>query len=166
MYQKYFNRPLIEVKIENVYYRVTKSPFRNSGVILWFLNESNGNVYEILGSFSCYDKFKILQFISHYVTNSGLRKKIAKKRFEKWLSMMTPQDIQKLDGAEGWSKIHISQSIFNLDMVFDQDDLKMRHRLLAKHFHPDKGGDVRYMALINDAYDCLSNISKGKKYNL
>ena len=134
MFKNYFNRLLTEIKIDDINFRVTESPFEINGVILWFCYESKGYVYDILGSFNCYDKVKILEFVTRYVTSSQLRKKIAKKRFEKWLNMMTPQDIQKLDGTEGWSKIQVSRAIFNLGEIFEEDDLKMRRRLsLQRH---------------------------------
>jgi len=165
MFKNYFNRVLTEIKIDDINFRVTKSPFEIDGVILWFCYESKGSAYDILGSFNCFDKVKILKFITSYVTSSQLRKKVATKRFEKWLNVMTLQDIQKLDKTEGWSKIEVSRAIFNLGEIFEEDDLKMRRRLLAKRFHPDYGGNYKYMALINDAFDCLTNISKGRKYS-
>ena len=47
--------------------------------------------------------------------------------------------------------------VLNLGAGFNLKHLKTRYRKLAHLHHPDKGGNVETMQLINDAYSTLLN---------
>lgn len=47
-----------------------------------------------------------------------------------------------------------------------QEEIKVAYRKMAMKYHPDKGGKIEKMVLINKAYETLSNPTKRKEYDL
>lgn len=155
---------LTEIVIDNYRFKVTWSAASEECCILWLQDSDTMQQFEALGRFSRFDKRSILEFVVRYVTNQSLREEISKRRFALYIENLSPmffEEIQRLDYRQ---KVTAFRNLFNLDSVIDDSaDLGWKRRCMAKRFHPDKGGDPKTMALINEGYELLkSKNSSGK----
>ncbi len=147
---------LTEISIDNYAFRVTWSTASHTCCILWIQDTDTMDQFEALGRFSQFDKRNILEFVVRYVTSQTLREEISKRRFARYVENIPPaffEEIQKLTHNE---KAAAFSNLFNLDSVIDEAaDLAWKRRLMAKKFHPDKGGNKQAMTLINEGYELL-----------
>jgi DnaJ-class molecular chaperone len=56
-------------------------------------------------------------------------------------------------------------SILNVNKFASQDDIKKSYRRLAMQHHPDRGGDAKMFAKINEAYEVLKDTKKRSQYD-
>jgi hypothetical protein len=147
---------LTEISIDNYSFNVTWAADNKTCCILWLKDTNKMEQFETLGSFSRFEKRNIFEFVIRYVTNHNLREEISKRRFQLYIENLSPtyfDEIQKLNHKE---KIRAFSNLYNLDSVIDESaDLKWKRSIMAKKFHPDKGGDKKVMALINEGYELL-----------
>lgn len=147
---------LTEISIDNYSFKVTWSTGDKTYCILWVKDTNKMRQFETLGRFSRFDKRNIFEFVIRYVTSHYLREEVSKKRFQLYIENLSPtyfDEIQKLNPKE---KITVFSNLYNLDSVIDEAlNLKWKRSYMAKKFHPDKGGDKKAMALINEGYELL-----------
>jgi hypothetical protein len=131
---------------------------------LWIRDINQTQTFEALGWFSGYEKRHVLEFITRYVTNPGLREEISKKRFELHMESLSPAVFADIENLRVEEKQDAFRNLFNLDSVIDQYvDLGWKRRMLAKRFHPDRGGSTQFMTVINEGYEQLSYLYFAKK---
>ncbi len=152
------NDILTSISIDNYSFRVSRGSGNEAGCILWMRDTDKMARFEALGRFSGFEKRKIYEFVIRYVTNPCLREEVSKRRFQLYIDNLSPtffEEIQKLNQRE---KEKFFSSLYNLDSVIDEAaDLNWKRRLMAKKFHPDRGGDKKTMALINEGYELLKS---------
>jgi len=163
---------LTEIAIDNYNFRVTWSAASRDCCILWIQDADTMEQFEALGRFSRFDKRSILEFVVRYVTSQSLREEISKRRFARYIESLPPTFFQQVQYMGYHEKAAAFKNLYNLDSVIDEAaDLGWKRRCMAKKFHPDKGGDKRAMALINEGYellnakkdDCSSKDGKNKR---
>ncbi len=149
---------LTRITIDNHCFLVTRPPALGECCILWIRDDDWMSDFEALGRFSEYDQRRVLEFVIRYVTNPRLREEIGKKRFECHMNGLVPADLQRIAELEDEEeRLRAFRSLFNLDSVIDEAvDLNWKKRVMARKFHPDRGGDNDSMSLINEGYDHLS----------
>ncbi len=153
-----FDEPLTEITIDNYVFKATWSAVDEEGCILWVRDTAYMDDFEALGRFSGFDRRKILEFVIRYVTSSQLREDISKKRFERHMEGISPTVFQNIEELSQERRQKAFRELFNLDSVLDEAvDLDWKRRVMAKKFHPDKGGDTTSMSLINEGYEILSD---------
>jgi hypothetical protein len=158
MSQPNFYEVLTEGEIDGYQFQVTWSVASGQSCVLWLRDQDTMQDYEALGRFSHFDKRDILEFIIRYITNPLLRKEISKRRFEHHLERLSSTVFEEIDRMGFQDKQEAFKNLFNLDSVIDQAvDLGWKRRIMAKKFHPDCGGDQRFMTIINEAYSQLSS---------
>lgn len=152
-----FDNPLTDIAIDNYAFKVTWSCTEDEGCILWIRDTDYMEDFEALGRFSGFDRRKILEFVIRYVTNSRLREDISKRRFERHMEGLSPTVFRNIAELDPERRKKAFRDLFNLDCVLDEAvDLDWKRRVMAKKFHPDKGGDNVSMSLINEGYEILS----------
>ena len=55
--------------------------------------------------------------------------------------------------------------VLGVDRAADQETIRAAYRRLARRFHPDSGGNERYMILINAAWHVLGNPTRRAAYD-
>ena len=55
--------------------------------------------------------------------------------------------------------------VLGISRTATQDDIKRSYKKLVLQHHPDKGGDIEYFRLIQEAYEVLSNQNNRDNYN-
>jgi len=146
---------LSDISIDNFAFKVTWHPIIPSHCLLWFRDSVISDNFTVLGSFSHFDKRKVLEFITRYSTSEKLRDSIADKQFQHKISQMTMADLASIDRLSAAQKKAAFRSLYNLDNAIEKADLAARRRFMAKKFHPDRGGDTSAMRIINEAYEFL-----------
>ncbi|MBN2768016.1 MAG: DnaJ domain-containing protein [Campylobacterales bacterium] len=63
------------------------------------------------------------------------------------------------------NKLEVALETLSLPKLITKDDIKKRYRYLAKKLHPDKGGDEKQMAEINEAYEMLMEYIDSFRYS-
>jgi hypothetical protein len=147
---------LSEVAIDDFFFKVTLSPTHGGACILWFKDARITNRYKALGRFSFFDKSRVLQFIVRYTVSDDLRKDIDNRKFECRIEGLSPVFFGQFENIPPHRRQIAYRELFDLDHYFDKDDLIRRRKLMAKKFHPDRGGDNYAMTVINQAYEYLS----------
>jgi hypothetical protein len=156
--------PVITVQIDSLEFQVTRNGSGGQECILWIRDKNQTRVFEALGWFSEYEKRRVLEFITRYVTSPDLREEISKKRFELHLETLTPSVFTEIETLGTEEKHNAFRTLFNLDSVVDQHvDLGWKRRVLAKRFHPDRGGSTQFMTVINEGYEQLHFLFSAKK---
>lgn len=56
-------------------------------------------------------------------------------------------------------------AVLGIEYPSNQEEIKAAYRNLSKKYHPDLGGDIQIMKLINQAYDVLGNPEEKLKYD-
>jgi hypothetical protein len=157
---------LTEISIDNYSFKVTWGSGKEICCILWMKDTNKMKRFEALGRFSGFDKRNIFEFVIRYVTNQYLREQISKKRFQLYIENISPTFFDELQRLNPLEKERAFSNLYNLDSVIDEPaDLKWKRRVMAKKFHPDKGGNKRAMALINEGYEFLKS-KKKNSFNL
>ncbi len=146
---------LLNVTIDNFYFKVTTNPFEQGSCILWVKDKQLGSDFDTVGKFSRFDKRVVIEFLARYATSVGLRKVIGMRKFERKLNNLSPDIFEKINKLSASQKSQAYRHLFNLDAVVEKHDLIKKRRLMIKRFHPDAGGDHLSMVVINDAYDHL-----------
>ncbi len=146
---------LTDVKIDTYSFVVTLNPLSGNSCILWHKDERISDAYEGLGRFSCFDKARVLNFIVRFATNSHLREDIQRRKFETKLKKLSPLFFEKFENMPEKDKRKYFQQLFDLDHIIIKRELVKRRRIMAKRFHPDRGGTNRAMSVINEAYQFL-----------
>ena len=155
---------LTTVVVDQFEFQATWSASYGQGCILWIRDSRNKVDFEPLGRFSHFEKRQVLEFVTRYVTNPDLREEISKKRFQLHLETLSPRVLAEIDSLSFEEKRIAFRGLFNLDSVVDQfADLGWKRRLMAKKFHPDKGGSTQSMTVINEGYEYLSEYIMNKK---
>ncbi|MCF8025412.1 MAG: J domain-containing protein [Desulfobacteraceae bacterium] len=161
----HYYETLTEITVDNYSFKVTWDAASRECCILWIQDTDTMDQFEALGRFSRFDRRNILEFVVRYVSSHELREEISKRRFSLYIEKLSPRffkEIQRLDYKE---KAAAFRNLFNLDSEIDEAaDLGWKRRLMAKKFHPDKGGDNRAMELINEGYELLKS-KNGKSFN-
>ena len=149
---------LTEIAIDNYAFKATWSAASGECCILWIQDTDYMEDYEALGRFSRFDKRKILEFVIRYVTNPQLREDISKKRFERHMESLSHTVFHRISELSHEERERAFRELFNLDCMLDAAvDLNWKRRVMAKKFHPDRGGDTISMALINEGYELLTD---------
>ncbi len=146
---------LSEVSIDEYHFKVTLTPDHEGSCILWFRDDRVQPRFRALGRFSFFEKAKVLQFIVRYTTNPDLRKDIDHRKFENRLERLTTISFDHFEKMSSFQRLRAGREIFDLDGYFDKADLIRRRKIMAKKFHPDRGGDSHSMSIINQAYEFL-----------
>jgi len=153
---------LTEIVIDNYAFKATWSASSADCCILWIQDTDFMEEYEPLGRFSRFDKRKILEFVIRYVTNSQLREDISKRRFQRHMEGLSPTDFHRISELSHQEREVAFRELFNLDSALDEAvDINWKRRVMARKFHPDRGGDNVSMALINEGYELLTDERKG-----
>jgi hypothetical protein len=156
--ERHYYEVLTDISIDNYRFKATWSAACEEGCILWVRDVDAMEQFEALGRFSRFDRRHILEFVVRYVTSQSLRQEISKRRFALYIENLSPtffEEIQRLGHEE---KAAAFNNLYNLDSVIDEAaDLAWKRRLMAKKFHPDKGGDKQAMTLINEGYEYLKS---------
>lgn len=147
---------LLDVVVDTFHFRVTSNPWKKGACVVWFRRVDASPVFEALGQFSRFDKREVLVFVARYSTSRQLREEIEKRKFEKKVQHLSPSYLERLERLRDWQKRVAYRSLFNLDSVIEQPPLDTKRRIMARRFHPDAGGDNRYMTLINEAFNYLA----------
>ncbi|MFO7838397.1 MAG: J domain-containing protein [Desulfosalsimonadaceae bacterium] len=159
---QHYYETLTEISIDNYDFRVTWSAASKDYCILWVRDEDIMDQFEALGRFSRFDKRNILEFVVRYVTSQALREKISKRRFAFYIENLSPTFFEEIQRLTHEDREEAFNNLFNLDSVIDEAvDLAWKRRLMAKKFHPDRGGNKQAMTLINEGYELL----RSKKEN-
>jgi len=146
---------LSEVSIDDYFFKVTLSPSHEGACILWFKDARVSPRFKALGRFSFFDKERVLQFIVRYSTNAGLRKEVEDRKFETRLENLSTVYFSNFEKMGSYRRMKAYRELYDLDEYFDRGDLIRRRKIMAKKFHPDRGGDNRAMTIINQAYEYL-----------
>lgn len=149
------SKVLAEVDIDHCHFIISANPVAPKSCIVWYMDSRMSRQYEALGQFARYEKRKILDFIVRYVTNNMLRENLDMCRFERKLAHVSPAFFSQIKRMTAYDKARAYRNLFSLDSAVEKRSLAARRRVMAKHFHPDAGGDTRVMSLINEAYDYL-----------
>ncbi len=150
--------------VDEFEFQATWSMPCGQGCILWIRDSSQATAFKPLGRFSRFDKRQVLEFITRYVTSSELREEISKKRFQMHLDSLSPNMLAEIDSLNFKDKQIAFRNLFNLDSLVDQYvDLRWKRRIMAKKFHPDRGGSTISMTVINEGYEYLSEDFSVKK---
>ncbi len=152
---------LSEVAIDNFHFKVTLNPVEQSSCILWFRDTLVDDCFEALGKFTHFDKRNVLDFIVRYSTSLALREEIERRKFERRIETLSPSIFRQIEMLEGRKKEEAYRNIFDLDAIIEKRDLVRKRKIMAKKFHPDAGGDVRAMTVINEAYEYLLSRAAG-----
>jgi curved DNA-binding protein CbpA len=75
---------------------------------------------------------------------------------------MTIREAKRILKEHGYKvKMTVAEALktFELSDIPEKSELKIQYRNLSKKYHPDVGGSVEKMALVNEAYEVLSNTS-------
>jgi len=150
------NDVLTEMNIDNHHFQVTENPFEKGSCVLWFRDSKCHIAFMPIGKFSSFDKLKILNFMVKYSTNQPFRVEIERKKFELKLNTMTPLYFDRIEKLKNCNQAAAFRDLFNLDLSIERHDLSKRMKMMVKRFHPDVGGSNRAMAIINEAYQYLS----------
>lgn len=150
-----YSEILSEVSIDHFQFKVTWSPLNQEACILWFMDSRVSELFEALGQFSSYNQRNVLEFITRYVCSEALRKEIDALRFERRVDNLSPSFFREIERLSASDKEQAYRSLFNLDDIIAKQDLSKRRNIMAKRFHPDAGGDVKVMSIINEAYEYL-----------
>lgn len=150
-----YSEILTRITIDHMSFHVTRNPFERESCVLWYMDQLSHTAYTALGKFSRFDKRKVLEFVTRYATNPSLREELAKRQFYRKIETITISYFEEIERLTSQDKEQAYRDLFNLDASIHRDDLTARRRLMAKKFHPDRGGDTRAMSLINEAYDYL-----------
>lgn len=154
---------LTTVVVDQFEFQVTWSAPCGQGCILWMRDIRQNLMFEALGRFERFDKRHVLDFITRYVTNPDLREEISKKRFQLHLDTLSPRVFAEIEGLGFEDKQTAFRNLFSLDSVVDQyADLGWKRRIMAKRFHPDRGGTTQSMTVINEGYERLVDEHTGK----
>lgn len=149
---------LTEISIDNYSFKVTQGASNETGCILWIRDTSNMEQFEALGRFSRFDKRNIFEFVVRYVTNQYLREEVSKRRFQLYIENLSLTFFEKIQKLNHRQKERVFSNLYSLDSVIDEAaDLKWKRRFMAKKFHPDKGGNQKAMAVINEGYEFLKS---------
>jgi len=155
MGQQYYEI-LTEIAIDNYRFQVTWSTASEDCCILWIQDMDAMDQFEALGRFSRFDKRNILEFVVRYVTNQSLREEISKRRFSVYIESLSPTFFQEIQRLGPEDRATAFNNLYNLDSVIDDAaDLAWKRRIMAKKFHPDRGGNKQAMTLINEGYEFL-----------
>ncbi len=153
---------LTDISIDDFQFKVTLHPWLDGRCVLWFRDESAAAQYDALGHFTQFDKRNVLFFVARYATSQDLREEIENRRFERRLNGMTPEFFANVERISRADKTAAFRSLFNLDAEMGTEALARRRRIMARKFHPDRGGDDETMTLINEAYRHLAQtLTKG-----
>ena len=155
------HRVVTEVTVDNHAFKLTReSAGGGSCYILWVRDADSMDSPQPLGRFGSYDQRRVLEFVVRYVTSPALREELARRRFARYLESLSPEFLEdfsrSLDGLSEEEKVAAFKGLFDLESMIDAPvDLTWKRRCMAKKFHPDKGGDHRPMAVINEGYRIL-----------
>jgi len=154
---------LTEVSIDNFNFQVTRNPFEPGSCIVWFRDVQTMLSFNALGKFSSFDKRKALDFMVRYSTSPALRQEIEHRKFERKVQSLSLSFLHQIESLGRKDREKAYKDIFDLDEpAVDSHTLSRRRKAMTKRFHPDAaGGDAKAMRLINEAYDFLSEKSKG-----
>lgn len=148
---------ITEITLDEFMFQVTSNPSEFGSCILWVRSINVNDDYRTLGKFKRYEKKKVLDFIIKYSSNEKLREEVREKRFARKLETLRLNDFAKIHSS--YEKEGAFKNLFDLDCTVRKDELAKRRRLMAKKFHPDRGGDNLAMSIINEAYSyLLSNV--------
>lgn len=147
---------LTEISVDDFQFKVTLHPWLDGRCVLWFRDESASSHYDALGHFTSFDKRNVLFFVARYATSLELREEIENRRFERRLDGMNRDYFASVERLSRADKTAAFRSLFNLDTEIDPGALARRRRIMARKFHPDRGGDDETMTLINEAYRHLA----------
>jgi hypothetical protein len=157
---------LSEIEIDNLSFKITLSPVHEGGCILWFKDKFTTQFYCALGRFSHFDKRDVLNFIVKYAISPELREEISRRQFLCRLEHLPPYYFKKFEHLTDKEKELAFMELYDLDSVIvDKEKLAIRRRLMAKKFHPDRGGDPKAMMIINEAYEFLLQRVASQKIN-
>ncbi len=146
---------LSEVSIDYHSFKVTLSPVHEGCCILWFKDERVSARFKALGRFSYFDKARVLHFVVRYTVDPELRDDIEQRKFESRLDNLPSLYFEHFEQLGAQAREHAYRDMFDLDGVIDKRDLARRRRIMAKKFHPDRGGSQEAMRVINQAYEFL-----------
>jgi hypothetical protein len=113
-------------------------------------------VYEPLGKFTRYEQRRVLDFITRYVTNEELREYVDSRKFEARLNIFPKSFFEGIDSMDSQERIRAFEYLYDLDGEIESQDLSKKRKIMAKKFHPDRGGSNQAMSVINEAYETLS----------
>jgi hypothetical protein len=151
-----YSEILTEVAVDHYSFKATWCPLRKDACILWFRDRLVSPTFEALGQFSRFDKRNLLIFIARYATSDALRREIDHRRFERKIAGLPPAFFREIEHLSRHDKARAFRHLFDLDSQIDPGLLDRRRRIMARKFHPDAGGDGAAMALINQAYEFLT----------
>jgi hypothetical protein len=147
---------LSEIRIDNYWFKATWSPLLKNACILWFKDDRVSTVYEPLGKFTRYEQRRVLDFITRYVTNEELREYVDSRKFEARLNIFPKSFFEGIDSMDSQERIRAFEYLYDLDGEIESQDLSKKRKIMAKKFHPDRGGSNQAMSVINEAYETLS----------
>lgn len=154
----HYYETLTQITIDNYRFKVTWNAAGHDYCVLWMQDTDHMEQFEAVGRFSRFDRRNILEFVVRYVTSEALRKEIGKRRFALYVDNLSPRFFEEIQQLGAKDKAAAFRNLYNLDSIIDEAaDLGWKRRWMAKKFHPDKGGDKRVMALINEGYDYLKS---------
>lgn len=159
MQGKNYSEVLTEAVIDNMHFQVTWNPYESESCILWFRDNHKGLAFSALGKFSSFDKRAILDFVMRFSTNDELRRVIENKRFSQRIAKLDLTCFDQIELKSFSNREAAYRNLFCLDSSICKNELKSRWRVMAKKFHPDRGGDDRAMTIINDAYEYLTRLA-------
>jgi hypothetical protein len=151
---------LSEIRIDAYHFKITWTPLFRDGCVLWFLDERVDEVYEALGRFSRFDRKRILDFVVRYTTSENLRREIEGRKFENRLGALSPSFFTRIRGLSQEQKVTAFRYLFDLDDAVEEHDLVRKRRIMARKFHPDRGGAPQAMSVVNEAYEFLLNSTR------
>jgi len=151
---------LSEIQVDAYRFKVTWTPLFRDGCVLWFSDARVDESYEALGRFSQFDRKRVLDFIVRYTTSEDLRQEIECKRFENRLGALSPTFFDRIRGLSQDQKATAYRYLFDLDDATEENDLTRKRRIMARKFHPDRGGTQHAMSVVNEAYEFLLNSTR------
>ena len=144
------------ITIDEFHFQVTLHPQFDGCCVLWVRDSRMKTPFDILGRFTRFNKRDVLFFVSRYSTSFELRREIEHRRFERKISGWTREVIADIERSSRQNAEVAFRRLFDLDAEIDPELLTRRRRIMARKFHPDKGGDSTAMSLINRAYAHLT----------
>lgn len=146
---------LTEITIACYSFHVTSNPSEFGSCILWCKDINIDRPHHAVGKFKRFNKNHIIEFMMRYAFNRELRLKISERKFEQKLKTLSLDFFKSLKYKSQSKREEFYESLYDLEETLGKHELKRRHRIMAKKFHPDAGGNNAAMSIINEAYDYL-----------